>query len=134
MLKLLWPLFLFAGLALGQTAHSLTLTFPAGSGGGTVNSFGILRSTTSGAEPVVPTSNTAACTVCVGSVPFVAGQTTYTFVDNGTPPNTLVEGTTYFYVEVAIGPGGTSAPSPESSATVPFSPPSSPGKATIVAK
>jgi len=127
-------LFSLVGVARGQSAHSVTLTFPAGVGGGAVTSFGILRATTSGGEPVVPTSNTAPCTVCIGSVPFVAGQTTYSFVDNGTPPNTLVEGTTYFYVEVAIGPGGTSAPSPESSATIPFSPPASPGKATLVVK
>jgi len=132
-MKKLLIAFLFCTTVL-LAQHSVTLTFPAGTGGGTVTSFGILRSTTSGAEPVVPTTNTAACTVCIGSVPFVSGQTTYTYVDSGTTSNPLVEGTTYFYVEVAIGPGGTSAPSPESSATIPFSPPAAPGKATVVVK
>lgn len=130
MLRIAALILLAAGIMLGQTSHSITLTWPPGSGGGTVTSFGVLRATTSGGEPTVPTSNTAACTVCIGSVPFAALATSYTYTDS----SGLVEGTTYYYEIVAIGPGGTSAPSAETSATVPFSPPATPGKPTAVAK
>lgn len=116
--SLIAGLVLFAALALAQT-HSVTLTFPAGAGGGAVTSFQIQRSTVSGGPYTT-----------IGTVPFVTGQATYTYVDT----SNLVEGVTYFYVEEAIGPGGTSAASPESSATVPFSGPAIPGKATIVVK
>jgi len=109
---------IFAALAFAQT-HSVTLTFPAGSGGGAVTSFQIQRGIVTGGPYTT-----------IGSVPFVSGQTTYSYVDSAG----LIEGTTYFYVEEAIGPGGTSAPSPESSATIPFSLPAIPGKATVVVK
>ena len=114
--SLAFGLVMFAALALAQT-HSVTLSFPAGTGGGAVTSFQIQRSTVSGGPYTT-----------IGTVPFVTGQTTYTYVDTFQ----LVEGTTYFYVEEAVGPGGTSAASPESSATIPFSGPAIPGKATIV--
>lgn len=102
--------------AFAQTSHQITLTFPAGAGGGSVTSFTIERSTASTGPYSV-----------VGSVPFAAGTASYTYVDS----SNLVEGITYFYEIVATGPGGTSAPSSPVSATVPFSAPSAPGPVTI---
>ena len=125
-MKLLLAFILFAGALAAQTFHSVTVTWPPGAGTTSANttSFGILRGTTSGGE-----SSTA-----IGSVAFVTGQASYTYIDQGSATNVLTEGLTYFYEIVAIGPGGTSAPSPETSATIPFSLPPVPGKPTAVAK
>ena len=111
-------LLLSAALAFAQ-ADSVTLTIPLGTGGGAVTSLQVQRGTVSGGPYAT-----------IGSVPVVAGTTTYTYVDTAS----LVEGATYYYVVEAIGPGGTSAPSTQVSATVPFQPPAVPGPVTVVVK
>jgi hypothetical protein len=123
-LLLLLTLLSAPAFAFAQTFHSVTLTWPAGAGGGTVTSFGVLRGTTSGGESSTP----------IGTVAFVSGQATYSYVDQGSATNVLTEGSTYFYEIVATGPGGTSAPSAETSVTITFSAPAVPGKPTAVVK
>ena len=105
--------------ASGAFAQSLTLTWVAGAGSSTANttSFQVQEATTTGGPYTT-----------IGTVAYVSGQSTYTFTWSGG-----VNGTIYFFVQEAIGPGGTSAPSPESMATFPFAPPPVPGKATITA-
>ena len=111
-----------------QTAHSVTLTWPPNSTGAPPTGYNVLRGTATGAE-----SSTA-----IGTVPATAAfpgaaacSTTCTYVDTAS----LVEGQTYFYEVTATGANGTSGPSNEVTATIPFSgPPAVPGKPTVVVK
>lgn len=123
-MKLLLALLLFAGLAAAQTFHSVTLTWTEPAGGATVTSFNVLRGTTSGGESATP----------IGTVAFVTGQASYTYIDQGSATNLLTEGSTYYYEVTATGPGGTSAPSPEATALIPFSVPAIPSKPTVLVK
>jgi hypothetical protein len=97
-------------------APSVTLTWNAGTGGGTVTSFQVQEATVSGGPYTT-----------IGTVAFVTGQTSYSYTWTGG-----VGGTVYYFVQEAIGPGGTSAPSPQSTATFPVAPPAAPSIATIV--
>jgi len=106
-----------------QTAHSVTITEACNTSGGTVTTYNILRGTTSGGESTTPIGTVPAAS-CTGTPPV------FSYVDSAG----LVEGQTYFYEITATGPGGTSSPSSEVSATVPFSPPSTPAKPTISVK
>jgi len=123
MKQLILALLLFASLATAQTFHSVTVTWAPGAGGDPPTSFGVLRGTTSGGESTTP----------IGTVPFVTGQTSYTYTDQGSATNVLMGGATYFYEIEAINTGGTSV-GPEKSVTVPFFAPAAPSAPTLVAK
>lgn len=91
--------------------HSVKLTWTAGAGGGAVATFNVKRATVTGGPYTT-----------VGSAPVA--QPTYT--DTSGTGNMLIEGTTYYYVVTATGPGGESGPSNESKASIPFLRPSAP--------
>lgn len=96
------------------TTHSVTLTVtPAG--GGTVTGYNFLRSTTTGGPYTLLSPGTS---------------TTTSYVDT----QSLVEGTTYYYVAEATGPGGTSSNSPQATATIPFLPPGIPSGLSAAAQ
>lgn len=113
---------ILVGVMVAQTTHSITITWPPGTGATSANttSFGILKGTAPGGESPTP----------IATVPFVTGQASYTYTDS----SGLIEGQQYCYEIEATGPGGTSAPSPETCATVPFSAPPTPGKPTLTVK
>jgi hypothetical protein len=115
MTKLLASLLLFAGLAAAQT-HSVTLTWAPNSTGDPVATYNILRGTTSGGESSTPIGSimASACTA-----------TTCAYIDGA-----VIGGTTYYYQITAMNSGGTSAPSPETSFSVPYFAPSTPAKPT----
>ncbi len=105
-----------------QSAHSVTLTWPPNTAGAPVTTYNILRGTATGAESSTPIG-TVAASACTA--------TTCTYVDTAS----LVEGQEYFYEITATGANGTSGPSPEVTATIPFSgPPIAPQKPTVVVK
>lgn len=113
---------LFASVhALAAQTHSVTLTWAPGSGGGAVSSFLVQRGTTTGGPYA---------TICGGTQPacptFTTGVATYAFIDSSGAGNVLQEGTTYFYIVKATGPGGVSPSSNEVKALVPFLLPSAP--------
>ena len=94
--------------------HSNTVSWQPGVGGGTVTGYNVKRSLVSGGPyTTVGTTTTA-----------------LSYVDT----LSLVEGTTYFFVVTATGPGGESAPSNEAKGTIPFSVPSNPSNTTVVSK
>lgn len=105
-----------------QTTHSVTLTWPPNTSGDPVAAYNVLRGTTSGGESSTP----------IGTVPASSCTSVCTYVDSAG----LVEGQTYFYEQTATDAAGkTSLPSPEVTATIPFSgPPNAPAKATVVVK
>ena len=108
----------FCAVAHAQAAApSVTLTWTAGAGSTSANttSFQVQEATVSGGPYTT-----------IGTVAYVSGQSTYSFTWTGG-----VGGTAYFFVQEAIGPGGTSAPSPQSTATFPVAPPPVPSIATI---
>lgn len=110
----------FAVALLAQT-HSVTLTWPVNTAGTPVTTYNVLRGTTSGGESSTP----------IGSVPTSSCAGSCSYVDSAG----LVEGQTYFYEITATGLTGTSGPSPEVAATIPFSgPPNAPAKPTVVVK
>ena len=121
MRNLLIAFVLFAGAAFAQAAvPSVTLTWTAGAGSSTANtaSYQVQEATVSGGPYAT-----------VGTVAYVSGQSTYSFTWTGGTCNTV-----YFFVQEAIGPStapGTSAPSPQSTATFPCSLPPTPSIATI---
>lgn len=78
-----------------QTAHSVTLTWPANTTGGTVASYNVLKGTTAGGESTTPIASVAA-SACTGT------PATCSYVDT----LSLVEGQTYYYELTATGPGG----------------------------
>jgi hypothetical protein len=112
-----------AAILSAQTFHSVTVTWAPGAGGDPPTSFGVLRGTTSGGESSTP----------IGSVPFVTGQTSYTYTDLGSATNVLTGGATYYYEIEAINTGGTTV-GPEKSVTVPFFAPAAPSAPTLTAK
>ena len=110
----------FAVTILAQT-HSVTLTWAANSAGAPVTTYNVLRGTASGAESSTP----------IGLVLASACAASCSYVDSVG----LVEGQTYFYEITATGSAGTSGPSPEVTAFVPFSgPPNPPAKPTVEVK
>jgi hypothetical protein len=118
-------LVLLGGMILSaQTAfHQVTITWAPGAGGDPPTSFGVLRGTTSGGESSTP----------IGTVPFVSGQTSYTYTDVGSATNVLTGGATYYYEIEAINTGGTTV-GPEKSVTIPFFAPAAPSAPTLTAK
>lgn len=95
--------------------HQVTLTVTPGTGGGQVTGYNFLRSTVNGGPYTQLTPGTS---------------TTTTYVDT----QSLVEGTTYYYVAQATGPGGTSSNSPQATATIPFLPPAIPSGLSAVSQ
>lgn len=110
---------LFAASAFAQAAHSVSLVWSAPTTGGSVTGYNVKRATVSGGPyTTIGTSTTA-------------GTTGNPFVD----ASSLVEGTTYWYVITATGPGGESANSTQSNpALIPFSVPGPPGGPTATPK
>lgn len=111
------------GAALAAQTHSVTLTWPANTTGGAVTSYNVLKGTTAGGESTTPIG-TVAASACTGT------PATCTYVDTAN----LVEGQTYYYEVTATNSTGTSGPSPEASATIPFSLPAIPAKPAVVVK
>lgn len=118
MKRALLLILIFTAVLLAQTTHSVTLTWPPNATGDPVATYNVLRGTTSGAESTTPIGTTAAST-CAASC---------TYIDNA-----VTGGTTYFYEITATNSGGTSAPGPEVSVSVPLFPPATPAKPTAVA-
>lgn len=125
-LKHLLPylVFLFASSIFAQTGPCGTApncvvvvwSWAQAAGSGSATGFSILRSTTTGG-PYTP----------VGAV---TGTTTQTFTDLSGPGNVLTQGSAYFYVVEASGPGGNSSNGPEAVAKIPFLPPNAPTTTT----
>lgn len=90
-------------------AHDVALTCTAGTGGGTVSGFNIKRASVAGGP--YTTLNSTPLATCSFDDTSAAVQ---------------AEGTTFFYVMSATGPGGESPNSNEVSATIPFSAPATP--------
>ncbi len=113
---------LFAAIAASaQPPHSVTLNWAWSAGtGGTASGFNIKRATISGGPYVL-----------IGTVATTA---TTTYVDTSATGNLLAEGSKYFYIVTATGPGGESAPSSEANALIPFSAPASPTAVTAIPK
>ena len=112
-----------AAILSAQTFHQVIITWAPGAGGDPPTSFGILRGTTAGGEGTTP----------IGTIPFVSGQASYTYTDQGSASNVLTGGATYFYEIEAINTGGTSV-GPEKSVTIPFFAPAAPSAPTLTAK
>lgn len=89
-------------------AHSVSLSWNASTG---ATSYNVKRST-----------------VQTGPFTTVGSSTTTSFTDSGT----FVEGTTYWYVATAVGPGGESGASAAVSAFIPLSIPSIPTNLHVV--
>jgi fibronectin type 3 domain-containing protein len=98
-----------------QSSHSVTLTWTAPGAGGAVTGYNAYRGTTKGGPYTV--LNTSA-------IPL----TGYTDTVG------LIEGTTYYYVVTAVGPGGESVASNEAPAPIPVSKPSPPSNLTSTVK
>lgn len=131
-MKFLIPLLLLASaIALGaQTCPSgvtdcTTLTWNPGSGGGTVQTYEIFRSTTS-----TVSTTTAYATVTAASACTISGSTTTcTYTDSS-----VVEGTEYWYEIEACNTSACSSPTAAVSFTIPFQAPSTPTNLTITGK
>lgn len=87
--------------------HQVSLAWAVNNSGGTVAGFNVKRSLATGGPYTL-----------IGSTKLPIVQ----YVDS----LGLVDGTTYFYVVTATGPGGESGPSNEVKATIPFLPPAAP--------
>lgn len=112
-----------------QTAHSVTLTWATNTTGAPPTSYNVLRGTATGAESTTPIGTVSATPALLGAAGCTA--TICTYVDTAG----LVEGQEYFYEITATGANGTSGPSPEVTATIPFSTaPVAPQKPTVVVK
>lgn len=90
-------------------AHKVDLTCTPGTGGATQTGYNFYRGTAAGGPYVV-----------VNTTP----QATCAFTDSS--PEVQVEGSKFFYVATATGPGGESLKSNETNATIPFSKPPAP--------
>lgn len=90
-------------------AHKVDLSCTPGTGGGAVTGFNFYRGTASGGPYAI-----------LNGTP----QTTCAYTDSS--PEVQVEGSKFFYVATAIGPGGESLKSSETNATIPFSVPAIP--------
>lgn len=95
-----------------QGTHSITVSWTPGVGGGTVASYTVKRSTSTGTE-----------------TPLQTGLTTTSYVDTAG-----VAGTKYFYVVTAVNAFGESAPSNEVSATFLGDKPAAPAGLSAVAQ
>jgi hypothetical protein len=91
--------------ACGASPHCAVLSWVEATGSNDTG-FNIKRGTVSGGPYVA-----------VGSV---SSPTILSFTDLSVTGNVLVEGTKYFWIVTAVGPGGESSPSNEASGTVPF--------------
>lgn len=101
-------------------AHNVTLTWAWSQGtGGAATGFQIQRGTVHNGPYT--------------TIGAVSSPTILTYVDTSATSNVLQEGVTYYYVVEAVGPGGTSLPSNETSATIPFAVPVAPTGAAAVA-
>lgn len=98
-----------------QAAHSVTLTWSAGTGGGVATSYDVQRSAAKGGPYA-----------SIGTSPGTS------LVDSSGAVQ--AEGSTFFYVVVAKNGAGSSAPSNEVSATIPTSAPVAPVLAAPVVK
>jgi hypothetical protein len=98
-----------------QSSHSVALAWTAPTTGGAVTGYNAYRGTTKGGPYTL--QNTLA-------IPSL------TYVDT----LNLLEGTTYFYVVTAVGPGGESVNSNEATALIPVSKPSPPSNLTSTVK
>jgi len=114
MKRAIFALLLFA---LPAFAHDVQLTCTPGTGGGTVTGFIFKRATVTGGP--YTTLNSSPVTNCSFDDTSAAVQ---------------AEGSKFFYVVAATGPGGVSPDSSEASATIPFSPPAIPSAPTAVPK
>jgi hypothetical protein len=101
--------------SLAQAAHSVTLTWSAGSGGGVASSYDVQRSATHGGPYTT-----------IGNTPGTSLVDSSTAVQN--------EGATFFYVVIAKNAAGSSAPSNEVTLTIPTSAPVPPVLAAPVVK
>ena len=121
MKRLILGFFAIALMLWAQT-HSVTLTWSSNAAGAPVLTYNILRGTATGAESSTP----------IGTLPATAcAAGTCTYIDSAS----LVEGQTYFYEITATNANGTSGPSPEVAASIPFSTaPNVPAKPTVVVK
>ena len=125
---LLWAALGSLQFLAAQTAHSVTLTWAANTTGAPPTSYNVLRGTTTGTESATPIGSVQ---VPSSAFPGATCSTTCTYVDT----SGLVEGQTYFYEVTASAASGTSGPSNEVAATIPFSgPPAVPSKPTVVVK
>lgn len=94
-------------------AHGVTLAWSWAQGsGGTCAGFNVKRAILAGG-PYTTVGTIASCA-------------TTSYADNSGAGNVLTEGTKYYYVVTATGPGGESAPSNEANASIPFSVPALP--------
>jgi hypothetical protein len=109
---------LFSGKASAQTYPTITMqwTWSLGNGNQAV-SFNLARGATTGGPYSV-----------VYSVPISGNGPLYTYNDVGSAINTLVVGTTYYYVVAAVGNGGLISSISNEAAVVakPFLPPNAP--------
>ena len=132
MRKLLTLVLLGAGIALAQAPpHSVTLSWVAPTTGETPTGYVIRRSQSTATEVAVGCVGTI--TPALTGITCVSGSTasTLTYVD---PFQIANEGQKYFYVVESNATGGTSGPSNEASATIPFSVPIPPTSVSAVAK
>jgi fibronectin type 3 domain-containing protein len=102
--------------------HTVTLTWSWTQGSGGVGTgFEVQRGTVSGGPYT--------------TIATIASPTTLTYVDTASTTNVLTEGSTYYYVVLTTGNGGTlSAPSNQATATIPFLLPVGPTGLSAVAK
>jgi len=115
MFALLVATLMLVASSFAQSSHSVTLAWTAPTGGGAVTGYNAYRGATKGGPYTV--LNTSA-------IPLPG----YSDISG------LVEGTTYYYVVTAVGPGGESVASNEASALIPISKPSAPSNLTSTVK
>ncbi len=109
----------FCSYLIGQTPHSVTLTWSWSQGDGpAATGFNVKRSTTTGG-PYTPLAS-------------LAGATTRTYMDISGTGNILTPGMAYYYIVTALAGAAESLPSPEAQATIPTSPPAGSEGLTIV--
>ena len=89
-------------------------------GGGTTTGFIVQRGTSTGGPYT--------------QIGAISSPAQLSYVDTAGASNALTEGSTYYYVVLATGPGGNSLPSPQASATIPFLPPAQPPTLSAVPK
>jgi hypothetical protein len=118
MRKVILAIILFSSSLLAQAAAStVTVSWNAVTTGGVITSFTILRST----------SLTGTFTALSISAVYTSGTTEYSITDS-----TVIAGNTYYYEIEAVGPGGTSAPTPPSTAAIIIAVPATPSTPTVV--
>jgi fibronectin type 3 domain-containing protein len=106
---------MLAAPSFAQSSHSVTLAWTASTSGGAVTGYNAYRGTTKGG-------------------PYTVLNTSAIALTGYTDTSGLLEGTTYYYVVTAVGPGGESVASNEASAPIPVSKPSPPSNLTSTVK